>query len=113
MSNDPHNPTQRHLQPRYNLRKVCRVFNIHRNTLNSWIKDGVPLANGRRTRLPYVPLGPRKKEFECEQVERVYQELCASAAEEEGDVLSFPDEDERRQRAAMVSAGNGQRRRTS
>ena len=89
-----------HLKPRYSKRKVCRIFNVHRDTLDAWIRDGVPLANGRRTRLRYVPLG-RRKEFECDEVERVYQELCASTVEEDdGDLLAFPDEEDRDERRA-------------
>lgn len=84
-----------HLKPRYNLRRVLRIFNIHEDTLHAWLRDGVPLANGRRTRFRYVPIGPRKKEFEVAEVERVFQLMCASTVDheagEDADILPFPD----------------------
>jgi transposase-like protein len=72
-----------HLKPRYSFHKVCRIFGVHPDTLNRWLREGVPLGNGRRTYLRYVQIGPRKKEFDCEEVERVFNELTASAAEEQ------------------------------
>jgi hypothetical protein len=58
----------------------------------------MPLATGRRIRIHYIPIG-RKREFECDEVERVYQELRASSVEE-ADVLAFPDEDSREEHRA-------------
>jgi hypothetical protein len=98
-----------HLKPRYNFRKVCRIFNVHEDTLKAWLRDGVPLANGKRIRLRYVPLGPKKKEFECDEVERVYQEMCASTVEDgDADVLEFPDSRGGRKRAAREESGEGE-----
>lgn len=87
-----------HLKQRYSSRKVCRIFGIHEDTLNNWLREGVRLANGRRIRIHYIPIG-RKKEFEVEEIERVYQELRASSVEE-ADVLPFPDESDRDERRA-------------
>jgi predicted site-specific integrase-resolvase len=76
-------PTFGHLKPRYSFNKVCRIFGVHADTLHRWLREGVPLGNGRRTHLRYIQLGPRKKEFDCEEVERVFTELSASTADEQ------------------------------
>jgi DNA-binding transcriptional MerR regulator len=97
-----------HLKPRYKFHKVCKIFGIHEDTLRSWMRNGVPLPGGRRTRIHFIARGLRGKEFECDEVERVYQEIRASGAEE-ADVLAFPNEsdrDERRARRKPTKAPN-------
>jgi predicted site-specific integrase-resolvase len=72
-------PDQGHLKPRYKFHKVCKIFGIHEDTLRSWMRDGVPLPGGRRTKIHFISRGLRGKEFECDEVERVYQEIRRAA----------------------------------
>lgn len=78
-------PPYDHLKPRYSFDRVCRILNCSRDTLHDWCLNGVPGPGGQRIQLRWVPLG-RKIEFECEEVERLYQELkkLAEAAFTEG-----------------------------
>ena len=102
-----------HLKPRYSSRRVQRLFGIHEDTLRSWLRNGVPLLNGRRARLSFVPIGTRKTEFEVDEVERVYQMMKAAPFDptvgdfDDETVLQFPDavverdrEEVRRRRAS-------------
>lgn len=81
-----------HLKKRYSFRMVCRILGISARTLHRWLKEGIPLPGGRRISIECVQLGPRKKEFECDEVERVYQLLKAAS---DGEVIPFPDSDQR------------------
>jgi transposase-like protein len=103
MSLVPQLPAQGHLKLRYPFRRVCKIFGVHPDTLHRWLREGIPIGNGRKIRIHYVPLGPRRKEFEIEEVERVYQELRASSVEE-ADVLDFPDESDRDERRARAES---------
>lgn len=80
-----------HLKLRYSFLKVCEIFEVHPDTLRRWMRDGVPLSNGERVRIHFIPLGPRRTVFERDEVERVYQLLRASSIN--ADVLPFPEED--------------------
>lgn len=64
-----------HLRKRYSFPFVCKIFGVHEDTLKDWIRSGVRLPGGNRIRLNFVWLGPRRKEFEADEVERVYQLL--------------------------------------
>jgi len=81
-----------HLKPRYSFSKVCEIFEIHESTLRRWMKEGVPLADGRKTLMQFIPLGPRKTVFEKDEIERVYREMREASGEEGADVIPFPDE---------------------
>lgn len=84
-------PNYGHLKQRYTFRKVCRIFGITEQKLREWMREGVMLRNGERLRIHYIPIGPRKIEFECDEVERIYQALRSSSISEEGEVLDFPE----------------------
>ena len=89
-------PTLGHKQPRYKFPTVCRIFGVHEDTLRDWMKRGVPLRDGTRMRIAFLPLGLRKIEFEVAEVERVYQALRGSSLTDDyadlrdGDVVPFP-----------------------
>ncbi len=95
-------PTYEHLRQRYSFAKVCKIFNCSSETLMEWIRHGVPLRDGRRVRLECIPLGARRIEFECDEIERVYK-LLKSAGVVEADILDFPDEDVREQRRSPAT----------
>jgi predicted site-specific integrase-resolvase len=59
-----------HLKPRYSETRVCRIFNISHTTLKRWITEGLIAA---------VKIGPRKLEFEVDEVERRYR-VCRGQA---------------------------------
>ncbi len=80
-----------HLKLRYKFHKVCKIFGIHEDTLRSWMRDGVPLPDGTRVKIHFVHLGPRRKEFEVDEIERVYQALRDSSDGTDADVLPFRD----------------------
>lgn len=59
------------------------------------MKEGVPLPNGDRVNIAFIPLGPRKTVFAKDEVERVWQALQAAGAEMgsgaiDGEVIVFP-----------------------
>ncbi len=60
-----------HLKPRYDFRETCAIFGVHAKTLRVWMKRGVPLPNGERIRLPFVPLGMRNTILHQEDVDRI------------------------------------------
>lgn len=99
-------PIWGHTKMRYSLRKTARIFGCHDDTFRDWLREGgIPLPNGDRVVIEFVPLGVRKIEFEQEEVERVYQELKARGREMLADILAFPeDEAERDERRARASA---------
>lgn len=72
-----------HLKPRYSFNKVCEILEIHQTTLRRWMKEGVPLADGRKIPMRYVPLGPRKIVFERDEIERIYREMREATIEGE------------------------------
>jgi len=83
------NTTYTHLKPRYSFRKVCKIFNIHEDTLRAWMRDGVRGADGRRIDIAFMKLGPRKVEFECDEIERVYAAMRCFSAAPDANVLPF------------------------
>lgn len=92
MSNLSLSPDNGHTKPRYTFNRVCMIFGIHRDTLYRWLRDGVPLANGQRIKMHFIPVGKIGKEFEVDEIERVYQAMRASSIE---NVIIFPDEEDR------------------
>ena len=88
---------QRHVKPRYPLHKVAELLEVDEVTFRLWLREGgIPLEDGRRIRINYVPLGVRNKVFLKEEVERVFRELEAAGVElASANSLDLLDEDER------------------
>lgn len=64
------------------------------------MREGVRLANGRRTNLDFIWFGPRKTEFEKDEIERVYNEIRAASLEAiRNGTLPSSDEEERDERS--------------
>jgi hypothetical protein len=93
----PATPAFEHLKPRYSIQKVCEIFDVDEVTLRRWLREGgVPLEDGRRIKLPFIPLGLRNKVFLKEEVERVFLELVAAGDNMVmADVIDFPVEERR------------------
>ena len=73
---------EKHLNERYDLSKVCKIFKKHPNTIRLWTRYGVCLPGGRRIRLRYIPLG-RPIQFEREEVESFYRQLWEAGMQQD------------------------------
>lgn len=54
------NPNLVKINRSYTLEELAAVFGIHKNTVSTWIKKGLPYLNGRR---PFLILGKDAKAF--------------------------------------------------
>jgi transposase-like protein len=101
-----------YLRERYSLKKVCEILDCDEVTLRRWLREGgVPLEDGRRVKISFIPLGVRNKVFLKEEIDRVWRELKAAGEEiAMADVLDFPAEDERRGQAQHSESGHERRR---
>jgi hypothetical protein len=107
--------TPEYLRERYSLKKVCEILDCDEVTLRRWLREGgVPLEDGRRIKISFIPLGVRNKVFLKEEIDRVWRELKAAGEEMAmADVLDFPAEDERRERARHSESEHERRRGSS
>jgi DNA-binding transcriptional MerR regulator len=64
-------PELAHLKPRYSESRVLKIFNISKSTLRRWEREGL---------ITPVRLGPRKVEFEVDEVERRYRQCRKNSA---------------------------------
>lgn len=97
LSDSPEFEDYLHLKPRYVFEEARAIFGVHAKTLRAWMKRGVPLPNGQRVRLPYIPIGMRKTFFFQEDVHRIAALRCRAVAGG-GELVSFPGPGERSRR---------------
>lgn len=55
-----HNPNQAKIHRSYSVREVVELFSVHKNTVRSWVKDGLPTNDSKR---PMLILGSDLKHY--------------------------------------------------
>ena len=67
-------PVYGFMKPRISIHKVCEILGVHEDTMRDYMRRGVLLPDGSRMPIYFIKK-PRRTEFECEEVERIYQAL--------------------------------------
>lgn len=55
-----HNPNKARIHRNYTVEEVANLFSIHKNTVRSWVKDGLPINDDKR---PILILGVSLRQY--------------------------------------------------
>lgn len=70
MAKQLYNPRKAKIHRSYTLDEVAKLYDVHKNTVRNWIKQGLPILDNRK---PFMVLGSALNSFHAERRKKLKQ----------------------------------------